>query len=45
MNYGCVLYLIVWNFRYLNVGTHLFGMNSIFDICMSCYAFIKYEIK
>jgi len=28
-NYGCGLCLIVWNCKYLNVGTHLFGMNTI----------------
>jgi len=28
-NYGCGLCLIVWNYRYLNVDTHLFGMNII----------------
>jgi len=28
-NYGCGLCLIVWNCKYLNVGTYLFGMNTI----------------
>jgi len=39
-----VLCLIVWNCRYLNVGTHLVGINTILRY-MSWYAFIKYEMN